>query len=226
MSYPGARVSFGPAEREREVDVRIHEVTDDVAGTALRELSVRLDWLGDRLEVSEELRVDNPGSRTVFVAEGKRAGHAPAAELGLPAAARELSGPLGLVPEGVEHTRDRLRWYGPVFPGGGELGYKYELPAPEGALRIERALPKAPIRVTVLAPAGGPALSAPRAQRGRADRDLRARLQGALAASSAGGSPSTSRCRRRAATPARSRSARCACSASSTPPPSRGARST
>jgi hypothetical protein len=161
VSYPGARFQFGAGEREREVEVRVHEVTDESAGTALSELHVRLDWLGERLEVTEELRVENPGGRTVFVAEGQRAARRPAVALGLPKGAAEVTGPLGLLPEGVELSGGQLLWYGPVFPGGGELAYQYALPAAEGALRIERSLPAGRLRVQVLAPAGGPALSAP-----------------------------------------------------------------
>jgi hypothetical protein len=160
VSYPGARVAFGAGEREREVEVRIHEVTDESGGTALTGLRMRLDWLGDRLEVTEDVAVENPGARTVFVAEGRRGARPPAVDIELPQGAAELSGPLGLVPEGVELSAGRLRWYGPVFPGGGELGYHYQLPTREGALRIERALPAKPIRVSILAPAGGPELKA------------------------------------------------------------------
>jgi hypothetical protein len=161
VSYPGARVGFDANVREQEVEVRIHEVTDESRGTALSALQLRLDWVGNRIEVTEELRVENSGSRTVFVPEDRRATRPPAAELGLPAGVAELSGPLGVLPEGVEVSAGRLSWYGPVFPGGGEVGYQYALPAPQGALRIERALPAAPLRVSVLAPAGGPDLTAP-----------------------------------------------------------------
>jgi hypothetical protein len=160
VSYPGARVQFGAGERDREVEVRIHDTTDDVRSAVFRELRMRLDWTGERLEVSEDLTVENALARTVFVAEARRAARPPAVEIGLPAGARNVSGPLNLLPEGVVVEGERLRWFGPVYPGGAELGYHYELPAPAGAVRLERRLPATPIRVTVLAPLGGPALEA------------------------------------------------------------------
>jgi hypothetical protein len=161
VSYPGARVQFGSGEREREVEVRVHEVTEEVGSAVFRELRMRLDWTGARLEVSEDVTVENADPRTVFVSEARRAGRKPAVELGLPTGARNVSGPLNLLPEGVVVEGARLRWFGPVYPGGAELGYHYELPSPAGPVTIERSLPDEPIRVSVLAPAGGLKVEAP-----------------------------------------------------------------
>jgi 5-hydroxyisourate hydrolase-like protein (transthyretin family) len=161
VSYPGARVQFAAGEREHEVEVRVHEVTPETAGLALRELRMRLDWLGDRIDVSEVLAVANPGPSTVFVPPDRRAGHAPAAEVELPAGAHGLTGPLGLVPEGVEQKGRELRWFGPVFPGSGEVDYVYEVPAAAGTLRLERQLPAQPVQVTLQVPASGPEVLAP-----------------------------------------------------------------
>jgi hypothetical protein len=161
VSYPGARIQFGAGERDREVEVRIHETTEETKSAVFRELRMRLDWTGARLEVTEDLTVENAAARTVFVSEPRRAGRKPALDIGLPAAAKNVTGPLNLLPEGVVVDGGRLRWFGPVYPGGAELGYHYEVPAPAGAVRLERALPATPIRVTVLAPLGGPALEAP-----------------------------------------------------------------
>jgi len=168
VSYPGARVQFGAGEREREVEVRVHEVTDATAGVALRELRMRLDWVGGKLEVAEALAVANPGTRTVYLPAERRAGRAAALELGLPAGTRGLAGPLGLLPEGLETEGDALRWFGPILPGDSELDYRYEVPATEGALRLERRLPARPVRVTVLAPQSGPTLAAPGLAEGEA----------------------------------------------------------
>ena len=161
VSYPGAREQFGAGEREREVEVRIHESTEETHAAVFRELRVRLDWTGAQLEVTEDVTVENAEARTVFVTEARRAGRKPAVEIGLPAGARNLSGPLNMLPEGVVVDGARLRWFGPVYPGGAELGYHYDLPAPAGAVTIERSLPAAPIRVSVLAPLGGPTIEAP-----------------------------------------------------------------
>jgi hypothetical protein len=161
VSYPGARIQFAAGERERELEVRVQEVTEETGGVALRELRLRLDWLGERLEVAEALAVANPGERTVYLAPQRRAGRAPILELELPAGAANLSGPLGLVPDGVELAGRELRWFGPILPGESELDYRYDVPTREGALRLERALPAGTVKVTVLAPAGGPTVAAP-----------------------------------------------------------------
>jgi hypothetical protein len=161
VSYPGARIQFSAEETVREALVRVHEVTGEPGDAAIRELHVRLDWLGDRLEIEENLVVENPGARTVFLPAAKRAGRKPAIALALPAGASGLTGPLGLLPDGVGQVGGALQWYGPLIPGRNELGYRYRLPAREGTLRLARALPAAPIRVTLLAPASGPKLEAP-----------------------------------------------------------------
>lgn len=188
ISYPGARVQFASGEREREVEVRIHDATEDPERAVFRELRMRLDWTGARLEVTEDLTVENADPKTVFVAQERRAGRAPAVEVGLPAGAASLAGPLGLLPEGVELGNGTLRWFGPVYPGGAELGYHYQLPAPAGVLRLERKLSASPIGVRVLAPAGGPPLrasglveGAPTVVEGRGYRVFAGELGGTLA---------------------------------------------
>jgi hypothetical protein len=153
-------VQFAAGERQREVEVRVHEVAADARGAVPRELRVRLDWLGDRLVASESLAVSNPGARTLFVAPPERGHAAPALTLGLPAGARNVSGPLGLLPEGVEVAGATLRWFGPLFPGDNELSIVYEVPVREGAVRLDRSVP-APLRVALLVPVGGPEAVAP-----------------------------------------------------------------
>lgn len=160
VSYPGARVQFAEGERRREVEVRVHEVSADAGRAVARELRVRLDWLGDRLVANETVALSNPGARTLFVAPAARDGAAPALSLGLPAGARNLTGPLGLLPEGAEVADGTLRWFGPLFPGDNELSFAYEIPVREGRVDLARSVP-APLRVTLLAPAGGPEVDAP-----------------------------------------------------------------
>jgi hypothetical protein len=188
VSYPGARVQFAEGEREREVEVRVHEVTGETRGVAVRELRMRLDWLGDRVEISEALTVANSAERTVLIPPEARRGRTPAVELGLPAGARDLAGPLGLLPEGLVAEGGALRWFGPILPGDAMLEYRYAVPAAEGTLRFARRLPGSPLRVTVLAPAGGPALRAPGLSEGEATvvagrgyRVLSGELSGSLA---------------------------------------------
>jgi hypothetical protein len=160
VSYPGARVQFAAGEERREVEVRVHDVTDDVRGAEPRALRLRLDWAGDRLLASETLSVSNPGTRTLLVPPERRGRAAPALALDLPPGARNATGPLGLLPEGVVVAGETLRWYGPLFPGENELSISYEVPVREGRVDLARAL-AAPLRVTLLVPAGGPEVDAP-----------------------------------------------------------------
>ena len=184
--------SFAAGEREREVEVRIHEVTDDDAGAALRELRVRLDWLGDRLEVSRgRSRVDEPGrAHRLRAAGGERAGRAPAVALGLPGRrARADRARSACCPRASSATAATLRWFGPALPGrSSELGYQLRAAGPGGrAAHRARAARARRSASRVLAPAGGPAVAARRARReGEPTVDRRARLPRALGRARAG----------------------------------------
>ena len=153
-------MQFKEGESRREVEVRVYELAADAGGAVPHQLRMRLDWLGDRLVATESLSVSNPGTRTLFVAPEARARLAPAVTLGLPAGAHDVSGPLGVLPEGMEVAGDSLRCFGPLFPGENELSVVYEVPVREGTVALARSLP-GPLDVTVLVPAGGPEVEAP-----------------------------------------------------------------
>jgi hypothetical protein len=161
VPYPGARVRFGPGPLLREVTVQIADVQRDPARVHFEELTLRLDFLGGSLQVDETLALRNEGDRTVYVPAAAREGARPAVELRLPEGAADFRVPLGVTPEGLVREGDVLRWYGPVYPGDQQLGYAYALPAGDGPVRLSRRIATPAERLVVLAPADGPAPSAP-----------------------------------------------------------------
>jgi hypothetical protein len=160
VPYPGARVQFTAGETEREIEVRVSDVTGDPSLARLTEVRMRIDWLGGRLQVGENLAFENAGELTVLVPPDARAGSRPIARVGLPNGAGDLSGPLGVVPEGMLRDGDQLAWWGPLLPGAHELEYAYEIAGAPGTASLDRTLPEG-VRLTVLAPLGGPRLVAP-----------------------------------------------------------------
>lgn len=161
VSYPGSRVVFEPGERERVVEVQVSSVGRDASGTSARALRMRIDWLGERLVVSEAIRLENAGPETVLLPEGEAL-----VRLGLSPGAGALTGPLGVVPQGLERHGDALAWRGPMFPGAHEVEYGYTLPAPTRAV-LDRTLPPG-LEVSILSPTGGPRLEAPALTEGEA----------------------------------------------------------
>ena len=183
---------------------------------------MRLDWTGTRLEVSEDVTVENADPRTVFVAEARRAGRKPAIELGLPAGARNVSGPL-------EPAARRRR-------GGGRAAalVRSGLPGRRRARLPLRAVLADRPRDDRAQPAGDadPCQRAgadrraedrgARPRRGRADHRARARLPRPHRRARESPRARARRAGRRGTTPPPSRSPRCASSETSTPPPSTG----
>ena len=160
VPYPGARVQFGPGETERTVEVQVTDATSDTALARADELRVRIDWLGGRVQVTETLALSNGGTETIVVPLEARATATPLVRWELPEAAGELTGALGVVPDGLVRDGRQLSWWGPLLPGAHEVEFAYPLPAGPGGAVLDRTLPPG-LPVTVLAPHGGPELVAP-----------------------------------------------------------------
>jgi len=160
VPYPGARVQFVAGETERTVEVLVADVTSDGTAARLVELRIRIDWLGGRLQISETLVHENSGAQTVVVPAESRTSSTPLTQLEMPEGAGALSGPLGVVPEGLVRDGRQLDWWGPLLPGRHELDYAYEIPTSAATATLDRTLPPG-VRVVVLAPKGGPEFSAP-----------------------------------------------------------------
>ena len=132
------------------------------------------------------------GVRTskVFVREDERADAEPIFHTRLPQAASDVSTPLGALPQGLEIEGREVRFWGPVYPGGQELEFGYELPA-QPELRLGREFPTGAARVVILADADGPRIAAPGLARAPAEdrtidgRPYRALAVGPLAAGAA-----------------------------------------
>ena len=160
VPYPGARVQFVAGETERSVEVLVADVTSDGTAATLAEIRIRIDWLGGRLLISETLVHENSGAQTIVVPDESRTSSPPLTRLELPEGAGTLSGPLGVVPEGLVRDGREVAWWGPLLPGRHELEYAYEIPTSAATAALDRTLP-AGVRVIVLAPQGGPEFSAP-----------------------------------------------------------------
>jgi hypothetical protein len=161
VPFPGERVSFGPGELDREVEIRIAEPTTDAKPVSVGDLRLRLDWVGGRLVATETQRLRNASDRVFYVPSSERERLAPAFRTALPTGASELTGPLGILPEGVVRRGDEIAFFGPVYPGEQELTFSYALPAGEGTTALRKRLLAGAPAVTLLVPEQGLSASAP-----------------------------------------------------------------
>ena len=162
VTYPGARVVFAPGEVEREVEIRVAEVTSERQSVSVPLVQLRIDWLGTRLRVVESLTLRNASSRTVYVRAEDRDTEGPALLAQLPAGAEDFAMPHGMQPEGVEHRDGKVTFWGPLYPGEQELSFSYAIPVSGERVDIDAVFPSGAERAEVLVPAGGPAPSGER----------------------------------------------------------------
>lgn len=155
LAFPGDRVVFAENERERVVEIRISEPSEDASTIEVEQSSLRVEWLGDRLAIGEVHRLANRGRTVYHVPPERRAGREAPLHAELPAGATAFSMPLGLVPEGVERTGRDFRFWGPLYPGEQEVSFRYELPVAAGLVEIEKRFPSAADRVRVFGREGG-----------------------------------------------------------------------
>jgi hypothetical protein len=161
ISYAGSRVVFSAGELERELEVRVADVVSDPKAVRVREVEVRINLMGNRLQVSETVRLENQGERSVYVARDARSDQDAAFRTRLPEGAQHFTMALGMVPEGIQHKDRDVAFFGPVYPGEQEWTFHYSLPAQQGAQQFRREFATPLDRVRVLLPQTGPEAEAP-----------------------------------------------------------------
>ena len=175
VPHPGDRVVFAEGSQEARVEIRVTDVTDDPARVKVPEAVLRLVWDGARLRVFETLRLANEGRLTYYAPPDRREGARPALETALPEQAGDLSMPLGVMPEGLAQDGRRLRYFGPVHPGSGELAWSYTVPVEGESSALAATLPAGTERVSVWVPEDGPEVHAPGLQAAPETRELEGR---------------------------------------------------
>lgn len=169
----GERTRFAPGTHELEVELRMAEPSADSGAVRVDSVFLRIDRGCERLRVNEAHAVSNPTAQVIYVPEDQRAGSVPVLEALLPAGAADFSTPFGDTGLGYELEGQRLRFWGPVYPGGQDIEFGYSLPGVQksGAgvqksdarkgdesetLSFERGFPAGSGRVLLLSDAAGP----------------------------------------------------------------------
>jgi hypothetical protein len=156
VPYPGTPVAFSPGALEREVEIRVAEVTTETRDVSVPSVRLRIDWQGRGLRVVESLTIRNASPRTVYVPAEARGTGVPALRVQLPVGAEEFMMPHAREPEGVEHRDGEVAFWGPLYPGEQDLSFSYLIPASGETVDIAATFPSGAERIEVLIPAGGP----------------------------------------------------------------------
>jgi hypothetical protein len=156
--YSGTRVVFPPGETEREVEIRVAEVTGEAQRVSVPLVRLRIDWQGTGLRVVESLTIRNGSPRTVYIPAEARGTRPPVFRAQLPAGAEELPMPHAQR-EGVDHRDGEVAFWGPIYPGDQDLSFSYLLPASGDRIEFDTAYPSGAERIEVWVSAGGPAPS-------------------------------------------------------------------
>jgi hypothetical protein len=98
VAYSGSRVIFAPGELEHEVEIRVAEVMGETRHLKISRATLRLDWSGAQLDVSESLSIHNDSSQTFYVRAGDRGTKHTSLRAGLPEAAEGFRMPHGIEP--------------------------------------------------------------------------------------------------------------------------------
>ena len=155
IPFLGERVTFAAGESEREVEISISEPSEDASQVELVQSSVRVEWLGDRIGLSEVHRLRNRGDRVFHVLSARRAGRRAPLHARLPRDATDFTMPFGTLPEGAVRDGDDFRFWGPIYPGEQEISFRYEVPVRAGLNLLEKRFPTAAGRVRVFGREGG-----------------------------------------------------------------------
>jgi hypothetical protein len=156
VAYSGSRVIFAAGELEHEVEIRVAEVMAETRHLKISRATLRLDWSGAQLDVSESLSIHNDSSQTFYVRAGDRGTKHTSLRAGLPAAAEGFRMPHGIEPEGIERRAGEIFLWGPFYPGDQEIRFSYALPVGGEQVEIDKPFPSGVERVEILVPEGGP----------------------------------------------------------------------
>ena len=166
VSY-GTRAAFEAGQTQLNVELEVSLPTSDPAGISIEKTTLELGWHGDQLAVQERIQLTNPGQRVFYLdADDRQAMRSPLEAL-IPQTAHTLAPAMGMVAEHLELEDGAVRYWGPVYPGGGEVAYSYLVPRPAREdvdepqpIPFRRQFPTGSGSVVVLVPSDDPEVRA------------------------------------------------------------------
>jgi hypothetical protein len=157
----GERIAFVAGETEARAEIVVSAPTDRVEGVSLDELRTRIDWMGDRVVVTEILRFTSSGTRVIQLSEDDST--QAIARRRLPPGATDFSAGPSSIGDGLGLENGQVRFWGPLYPGDQRVEYRYSLPLRPGdrTLTLPLELHEDASRVVVVAGTNGMEISGP-----------------------------------------------------------------
>lgn len=151
----GERVTFVEGETEARITIPVSSPTTETRGVTLDELRARIDWMGDRVVVTEILEFTNPGTRVIRLPSDGSAGSL--VERSLPADAIDFNAGPNSIGDELSLQDGRVRFFGPLYGGEQRVEYQWSLPldGPRRDADFEIALREAVGRLVVVAGTAG-----------------------------------------------------------------------
>ena len=144
----GSRFVFEPGEVEHEVELVLRDPVAETGAIAAGDIDLRVDRGCTHLRIAHSHTLTNPGDEVVFVPASARESANPIFEAVLPDGADGFESILGR--EGLERDGERVRFWGPLYPGSQQIEYGYGLPL--STERFEIGLPDGAPALSVLTP--------------------------------------------------------------------------
>ena len=151
----GERVTFVEGETDAEITIRVSSPTTEIQGVTIDELRARIDWMGDRVVVTEILKLTSRGSRVIQLPADGSAGAI--FERPMPSAPLDFNAGANSIGDDLAMQDGRVRFFGPLYSGEQRVEYQWSLPL-DGASRdadFEIALREAVGRLVVVAGTSG-----------------------------------------------------------------------
>jgi len=160
IPFFGPSASFETGATELEVRVDINDPTPDATGISVAEVIVQVEWVGGGLAVQELHRVQNESGSVVRVQDTERNEKTPAPFVAqLPSNASDFLPVAMGFEDAFDESDGRVRFWGPIYPGGQDVRFQYLLPVREGETPIALRLPMGSEQFTVLTASDGPVIA-------------------------------------------------------------------
>jgi len=166
IPFFGPRVSFAAGEEHIEADIEVVDPVLASPGIRTSETVMQVEWVGGGLAVQELHRIEGDGRNVVFVPESERERVDAPFEARLPEGSSEFVPMASGFDDALTEQDGRVRFWGPVYPGGIDVRFQYlvlDPPSPDSSGRTQIAVPfpSGSGELTVLSSVDGPVISAP-----------------------------------------------------------------
>lgn len=132
----GERVTFAEGTTDARIEINVATPTAEIQGVTIKEVRSRLDWIGDRVVVTEIILLNSSGDRVIQLPSDNASGLS-IIERSLPLAAKDFnSGPSSIGDE-LAFDAGRVRFFGPLYPGEQRVEYQFSLPIERGARTLD-----------------------------------------------------------------------------------------